>query len=141
MSPRSKFAKGRLRDWLRRSAAAIVLAAFAVLVLQTGAHAGMGTQMMHEHVSDTMMDHHCHPSGEKAGVSRLPVTDRCGADTDGLNSQGDSCDQFCTISVVLPDPSPVDLTVGRDFMETIWSDLPGRSAQGILRPPRPFAVA
>lgn len=141
MRTRSRFAKGRLQDWVRRAAAAIMLTAFAVLVLQTTAHAGMDARMMHERGAFTMVDHPCHPSGDKAAMSRLAFSAPCGADAEELRSQGDSCEQLCAMTIVLPDPSAVVSPAGRDVPGRIWSDDLGHSAQGILRPPRTVAVA
>ena len=134
-------ARRRLKDWLQQAATAILLAAFAVLVLQTTAPAGMGAHILHDQLSMVAVDPHCHPSDASADESGLSLSNRCSAEADKLNTQGDSCEQLCMISVVLPDPSPVDLSVGGEFLFRIWSGRLGRTGWGLLRPPRSFAAA
>ena len=141
MSMQPISARRRLKDWLRQAATAILLAAFAVLVLQTTVPAGMGAHIFHEQPSIAAVDPHCHPSDVSADNSGLSLSNRCSAHADKLNPQGDSCEQLCMISVVLPDPSPIDLSVGGDFLFRIWSDRLGRTDLGLLRPPRSFAAA
>ena len=78
---------------------------------------------------------------EILAVEKLARETAPGADTDKLDTQGDSCELLCMISVVLPGHSPVDLSVGGDFLFRIWSDRLGRTGLGLLRPPRSFAAA
>ena len=134
-------ARRSLKDWLRQAATAILLAAFAVLLMQTTAPAGMGAHILHDQLSMVAVDPHCHPSDASADESGLSLSNRCSADADKLDTQGDSCEQLCMISVVLPGHSPVDLSVGGDFLFRIWSDRLGRTDLGLLRPPRSFAAA
>ena len=141
MNMQSLSAKRSLKDWLQQAATAILLAAFAVLLMQTTAPAGMGAHILHDQLSMVAVDPHCHPSDASADESGLSLSNRCSAHADKLNPQGDSCEQLCMISVVLPDPSPVDLSVGGDFLFKIWSDPLGRTALGPLRPPRSFVAA
>jgi hypothetical protein len=141
MNMQSLSAKRSLKDWLQQAATAILLAAFAVLVLQTTAPAGMGAHISHDQLSMAAVDPHCQPSDVSAGESGLSLSNRCSAEADKLNTQGDSCEQLCMISVVLPDPSPVDLSVGGEFLFRIWSGRLGRTGWGLLRPPRSFAAA
>lgn len=141
MNGHSRFAKGPLGDWLRRAAAVLLLAASVVLVLQTTAHAGMSVQMMHQRATTSMPDHPCSHSGTKADASAPSIRHLCNADTDGLGSHGDSCEQLCAMTVVLPDPLTILSSAGRNIPDMIWTGLWGHSAGAILRPPRRFAVA
>jgi hypothetical protein len=141
MSMQPISARRSLKDWLRQAAMAILLGAFAVLVLQTTAPSGMGAHILHDRLSTVAVDPHCHPSDASADESGLSLSNRCNADADKLNTQGDSCEQLCMISFVLPGHSPVDLSVGGDFLFKIWSDRLGRTSVGLLRPPRSFVAA
>ena len=125
----------------QRAAPATRLAAFAVLVLQTTGPAGMGAHMFHDQLSMAAVDPYCQPSDVSEDESGLSLSNPCSADADKLNTQGDSCEQLCMISVVLRGHSPVDLSVGGDFLFKIWSDRLGRTGLGLLRPPRSFAAA
>ncbi|AYF03810.1 MULTISPECIES: hypothetical protein [Paracoccus] len=130
-----------LQDWLRKAATAILMVAFAVLILQTTAHAGMGAHIRHDHLAMAAADHHCQPSDAAAGEFGLSSSDHCGADADRLDAYGDNCDQLCTLSIVLPRQTLTDPFVGGDFLFKIWSDPLGRTALGPLRPPRSFVAA
>lgn len=141
MSMQPLSARLSLKDWLRQAATAILLGAFAVLVLQTTAPAGMGAHILHDQLSMVAVDPHCHPSDASTDESGLSLSNRCSADADKLNTQGDSCEQLCMISIVLPGHLPVDLSVGGDFLFKIWSDRLGRTSVGLLRPPRSLAAA
>ncbi|MFC3169483.1 hypothetical protein [Paracoccus fontiphilus] len=141
MSAEARSVRLSLQDWLRKAATVILMVAFAVLVLQTTAHAGMGAHIRHDDLAVAAADHHCQPSDASAGASGLSSSDHCGADADRLDAYGDSCDQFCGLFIVLPRQSLTDPLVGGDFLFKIWSDRLGRTALGLLRPPRSFVAA
>ena len=141
MNAHSGFAKGRLRDWLRRAAAVLLLAASVVLVLQTTAHVRMGVPMISKQATASMLNHPCAQSGAKSDASAPSIPNPCSADTDGLGSHGDSCEQLCAMGVVLPDPLTIPSSTGGNIPDMIWTGLWGHSAGAILRPPRRFAVA
>jgi hypothetical protein len=141
MNAHSGFAKGRLRDWLRRAAAVLLLVASVVLVLQTTAHAGMSVWMTSRQATASMLDHHCSHSGAKADASTPSIPNPCSPSTEGLGNHGDSCEQLCAMTVVLPDPLTILSSAGRNIPDMIWTGLWGHSAGAILRPPRRFAVA
>jgi len=141
MNAHSRFAKGCLRDWLRRAAAVLLLAASAVLVLQTTAHVGMGVPMMSKQATASMLNHPCAHSGAKSDASAPSIPHPRSADTDGLGSHGDSCEPLCAIGVVLPDPLTIPSPAGGNIPDIIWIGLWSHSAGTFLRPPRRFAVA
>lgn len=141
MNAHSRFAKGRLRDWLRRAAAVLLLAASVVLVLQTTAHAVMSVQMMPHQAITSMLDHPCSHSGAKADASTPSIPNPYSLGTEGLGSHGYGCEQLCAITVVLPEPLTMLSSAGGNISDTIWTRLWGHSAAAILHPPRRFAFA
>ncbi len=141
MNAHSRFTKGPLGNWLRRAAAVLLLAASVVLVLQTTAHAGMSVQMMPQRATTSLPDHHCSHSSTKADASAPSIRHLCNAGTEGVGNHGDSCEQLCAMTVVLPDPLTIPSSTGGNIPDMIWTGLWGHSAGAILRPPRRFAVA
>ncbi|OYW61619.1 MAG: hypothetical protein B7Z30_01540 [Rhizobiales bacterium 12-68-15] len=127
-------------DRLRQVAAAFLLFAFAIFILQSAAHAGFAGQMTHgdQLVAATGQD--CAHSPMMQDGTRLDAAEPCSSDDLGSSLRHDCCIQLCTLAVVLPGALSMDPPQEDDVLSVIWSHRSGRTPSRILRPPRLFAI-
>ena len=132
-------ARGTRRGgWGRWLAAAVLFLALALLALQAGAHARAAGHMVHggpaiAAAPDQGCDH-------SRGAARCLQDDR-----DALGgaavAQDDCCAQFCTITALLPEGAQADPPARGEPRPAILADRPGRTPEGLLRPPRSSIAA
>jgi hypothetical protein len=130
--------RGCWRQWL---ATALLLLAFAALGLQAGAHSLPAAHMTHaEPAVAVALDQNCDHSHAAAGWVQPISGDSDAFRGDGPASLDDCCNQFCMITAVLPEGVRADPPSGGEGYLGIMADRPGRTPEGILRPPRSSIV-
>lgn len=139
MNRHAAFTRRWRQGWLRRVAAAFLLAAFTALVLQATAHVGLAGHVAHD--DQTFVAQGCDHSHAVADSVPQISGDRCSPGDSGLNPQDDCCNQICIITALLPEGTRADLPSGGEALLRLWSDRHGRTPEGILRPPRSSAAA
>lgn len=131
--------RGCWRQWL---ATLWLVVAFAALALQAGAHTLPAAHTLHAKRAVAMtLDQGCDHSHAASGGARTTSGDQDGSGEGGPGSQDDCCARFCTITALLPESPRADPPSGGETRLGILVGRLGRTAGGILRPPRSSVAA
>lgn len=131
----------RLRScWRQWLATALLFLAFAALGLQAGAHSLPAEHMIHaEPAAAVALDQSCDHSHAVAGCAQ-PISEDPDTPGGAPASHDDCCNQFCMITALLPEGARAAPPSGGESYLGIMADRPGRTPEGILRPPRSSIV-
>ena len=122
------------RQWL---ADALLLVAFAALALQAGAHFLRAEHMIHaEPTVAAALDQGCDHFHAAAECVRPISKDMDASGGSAPASQGDCCNQFCTIIALLPESARANPLPSGETCLGILMDRLGQTPGGILRPPQ-----
>ena len=128
------------RVWRQWLASALLFVAFAALALQAGTHSLLTEHMIHT-TPTVALEQGCDHSHVAAKCVQ-PIPEDLDASGSAVPaSQGDCCNQLCTIIALLPEGARANPPPSGEACLGVMADRLGQTPEDILRPPRSSIAA